>query len=300
MTYRTPLRYPGGKARLSGYIKNIIKLNKLTGKNYIEPFAGGAGVALELLFSNVVDKIYLNDINIAVYSFWRSVLEKNDLFCEMINDTPINIEEWEKQQEIQKKDNKKDYLKLGFSTFFLNRTNRSGIIKAGVIGGKSQSGIWKLDARFNKVDLIKRIKNIGQLSSKINLNRQDAGEFINSLSKNIRQESLLYLDPPYYVKGKGLYEHHFQDEDHIELYKKLLNAEYPYWLVSYDSADFIIRLYKEYRSILYNLNYSAQNRTIGKEVMFFSNSVIIPNFTMNKSIKKHRLPNDGIFQAKVA
>lgn len=292
MTFRTPLRYPGGKAKLSGYIKEIIKLNSLTGKNYIEPFAGGAGVALELLFSGMIDKIYLNDINLSIFSFWRSVLEKNELLCEMISETPVTMKEWEKQQSIQKEPDKKDYLRLGFSTFFLNRTNRSGIIKAGVIGGKSQSGLWKLDARYNKSDLIKRIKNIGQFSSNINISRQDAGEYINSLSNNIKSDSFLYLDPPYYVKGKGLYEDHFQDNDHKELYKKLLKAKYPYWIVSYDNADFIVKLYKKYRSILYNLNYSAQNKTIGKEVMFFSNNMAIPVFNLKHTpVKASKILN---------
>ncbi|MFA5597389.1 MAG: DNA adenine methylase [Pusillimonas sp.] len=277
MTYRTPLRYPGGKARISSFIKELIRENSLTGKSYIEPFAGGAGVALELLFSGCVGRIYLNDYNLSIYSFWRAVLEKNDKFCERIAEVPVNIDEWQKQKDIQKSASSAHFFDLGFSTFFLNRTNRSGIILAGVIGGKEQAGKWKMDARYNKENLIKRIKSIGLFSSKISISNEDAKVYLKNIARKQKSNSLLYLDPPYYVKGEGLYEHHFKDADHKELFEEITKKAYPYWMVSYDNEPFIKKLYDGYNEIVYSLSYSAASPTTGKEIVFFSKNLVIPN-----------------------
>ncbi|MGO2346144.1 MAG: DNA adenine methylase, partial [Providencia sp.] len=148
--FYTPLRYPGGKGKLSYYIKSLIDENSLNDGVYIEPYAGGAGVALELLLQEYVRHVHINDIDIAIYSFWDSILNNTENFSRLVHDTIINIENWEKQKDILLNSGNHSTLEIGFATFFLNRTNRSGILKAGVIGGKTQSGKWKLDVRFNK------------------------------------------------------------------------------------------------------------------------------------------------------
>lgn len=275
MRFNTPLRYPGGKGKLSNFMLNVIELNKLSPIHYAEPYAGGAGLALKLLALNVAEKIILNDLNISVYAFWYSVINHADTLCSMIENTPVNMEEWYKQKDIINNTNKHNLLTIGFSTFFLNRTNRSGILKGGVIGGKNQDGEWKLDARYNKNNLISRIQNIHAERDRIELFNLDAIEFINTVVTNLPDNSLTYLDPPYYVKGKGLYINHYDHKDHVEVAKVVQSDIKTPWVVSYDNTPEIRDMYKT-QSLMYGINYSAQDRYKGSEAMFFSDQLKIP------------------------
>lgn len=277
MKFSTPLRYPGGKGRLSDFLKILINENSLIGCDYAEVYAGGAGIALNLLAHGYCERIHLNDLNLSVYSFWNSVVTQPDKLCQLIDDVPITIDEWEKQKFIQKNAEKFSEIEVGFSTFFLNRTNRSGIILAGVIGGKSQSGKWKIDARFNKADLIARVERIAHFRKKIKVYNLDGASFIQNIIPKLPKKSLIYLDPPYYVKGQGLYENHYGHSDHVKISKMVLKKINRPWIVSYDYTPAIVSMYKAAPSIIYGLNYSAQQRYEGAEVMFFSSKLTIPN-----------------------
>ena len=127
---------------------------------YIEPFAGGAGVALYLLFEQKVSNVVINDFDKAIYSAWKAILEETDRFMELINCVPITLDEREHQKEIYLNNNKKYSFELGFAAFYLNRTNRSGILSAGPIGGYDQNGDYLIDARFNREALVDKIKRI--------------------------------------------------------------------------------------------------------------------------------------------
>ena len=146
----SPLRYPGGKSKLAPFVSLAIKKANLQNPVYIEPFAGGAGTALELLFNGIVDEIVINDYDKAIYSMWRAILTNTRKFIYFIENTPLNDVEWRKQKKIYTTQNKKYSIELGFATFYLNRTNRSGILSAGPIGGHNQTGNYLIDARFNK------------------------------------------------------------------------------------------------------------------------------------------------------
>jgi len=275
--YFSPLRYPGGKAKLTNYIAEIMKINDLVGCCYVEPYAGGAGIAMSLLLTKKVKQVFLNDINQSVYSFWYSVLHQPEDLCRLIKDTPVDMDQWYKQQEIQSQLEMHDALEIGFSTFFLNRTNRSGIIhKSGVIGGKNQDGKWKIDARFNKDALIQRIEKIASFSSKISLSKLDAVDFINDVLPDVPKKALIYFDPPYYVKGQGLYQNHYVHEDHEEISKLIKQKIKQEWVVSYDNVPEIKKLYKNLRQLEFTLNYSARNYYKGTEVMVFKNGMQIP------------------------
>ncbi|EME8860622.1 DNA adenine methylase [Enterobacter mori] len=290
MRFNTPLRYPGGKGKLSNFMLNVIEVNNLSPIHYAEPYAGGAGLALKLLDLNVAERIILNDINLSVYAFWHSVLNNADTLCSMIYNTPVTMDEWYKQKEIINNTSNYDLLTIGFSTFFLNRTNRSGILKGGVIGGKKQDGEWKLDARYNKKDLISRIKNIHAAKDRIELFNLDAIEFINNVVIRLPENSLTYLDPPYYVKGKGLYINHYNHEDHVNVANVVQSDIKTPWIVSYDNTPEIRNMYKT-QSLMYGINYSAQDRYKGSEAMFFSELLEIPvtdNPTKIKAPKKVR------------
>lgn len=274
--FYTPLRYPGGKGKLVPYVKKLLEVNSLVDGVYAEPYAGGAAVALELLLQEYVSKIYINDISAGVAAFWRSVLDDTDALCAAISSAKLTMDEWRVQREIQRNPNSHDDLALGFSTFFLNRTNHSGILNAGVIGGKEQLGKWKMDARFNAVDLIKRIEAIARLRNRIEFHQLDAIKFLDTVTPLLPAKSLIYLDPPYYVKGCDLYLHYYQHDDHVQIAKRVSRIKSKNWIVSYDNAPEIALMYPKYRSIVYGLSYSAQDRYKGAEIMFFSEKLFIP------------------------
>lgn len=274
--YYTPLRYPGGKGKLANYLKHIAVQNDLVGGHYVEVYAGGAAVALELLLEDYFESVSINDIDPAIHAFWWSVLNDPENLCKKIMDTPVNIEKWKEQRDIVKNPVDHGYLDLGFATFFLNRCNRSGILKGGVIGGLNQDGKWKLDARYNKDKLIKRIELIETKADKIHLHNEDALEFITKEISKQKKRSLLYLDPPYFNKGKGLYRNFYTYSDHLLISKLISKINDTKWLISYDNVDEIIQMYKRYRSIAYKLSYTAQNKIVGSELLIFSDNLIVP------------------------
>lgn len=285
MKFNTPLRYPGGKGKLTDFLKMIFEKNDLLDGHYVEPYAGGAGIALNLLTHSYASCIHLNDLNPAVFAFWHSVINQSEELCKTIHDVEVTIEEWHRQKAILKNPANHSPLEVGFSTFFLNRTNRSGIILGGVIGGKNQDGPWKLNARFNKVDLIRRIEKIALYRSRIRLYNLDAAELIQTILPTLPEKTLIYLDPPYYVKGQGLYENHYLHDDHVSIANLVREQITHPWIVSYDHAPEIIEMYQGCPTITYGINYSAQNRYEGAEAMFFSNNLVIPDVKNPANLK---------------
>ncbi|MCX7091827.1 MAG: DNA adenine methylase [Methylobacter sp.] len=269
--FYSPLRYPGGKSKLTPYILETLKLNNLEGGTYVEPFAGGAAIAWYLLLRGHVDKVYINDLNLSIYAFWYSVLNQTEQLCELIKTTPVTIDEWYKQKEFQDSA-KSTLIERGFSTFFLNRTNRSGIIKGGVIGGFSQEGTYKLDCRFNKEVLINIIHDISNRKDSINLSNLDAVDFITEVMPTLDDKCLINIDPPYYVKGKGLYQNFFKHDDHYRLYECVRTIKQP-WIVTYDDAPEINDIYSEFSPHPFGLTYTAQIKRKGTEVIIHSSVV---------------------------
>lgn len=275
MTFYSPLRYPGGKARIANYVRKIFEENSLSDGVYVEPYAGGASVALTLLFEGYASKIIINDKDRSIFAFWDSVLNETDKLCKLIKKTPVNLKTWKVQKEIQKEKETCDLLKLGFSTFFLNRTNFSGIIKAGVIGGQKQEGEWKIDARYNKEDLIYKIKKIASCKHKIEIHNLDTIELINSLKGKLPKKTLFFFDPPYYVKGKDLYLNYYNDEDHKVVSEEMAKITEQKWILTYDNVSFIGNLYDDYRQLDYSLSYSVAKARKGNELMIFSDNIKI-------------------------
>ncbi len=279
--YVSPLRYPGGKMMVVDYIKRLYEVNDLMGGTYIEPYAGGASVALSLLFDKYVGRIKINDIDRSIYAFWYAVLNETETLCRMIVDTPVSMATWHVQHELQKHKEEADLLELGFSTFFLNRTNRSGILNGGVIGGKEQTGNYKIDARYNKKELIERIEKVAGYADLIELTSMDAVALLKRYKRTPAAKTFCYLDPPYYVKGRDLYLNYYDNDDH----RAIADAIKKYkgkWIISYDAVDFIKKLYGEFRQKEYYLSYSAGNRSKGKEIMVYSVGLILPDVEIVK------------------
>ena len=273
----TPLRYPGGKAKLAEYVKSLMEENRLLDGEYVEPYAGGAAIALELLFHEYVSRIHINDVNKPVHAFWRSVLDHTEDLCRLIVDTPLTVTAWDKQRCIMENPAEHDDLELGFATFFLNRTNRSGILNGGIIGGREQTGPWKIDARYNANELVYRVRSIASMRSRIRLTRQDALKFLTSGVGKWPEKTLVYLDPPYYVKGRDLYYDFYEPKDHESVATFVTSKiKKQKWIVSYDNVPAIRALYKTAPHIVYSIGYSARSATQGSEAMFFSDTLKVP------------------------
>ncbi|MFA9262966.1 MAG: DNA adenine methylase [Undibacterium sp.] len=273
----TPLRYPGGKGKLVAFVKKILEENALLDGDYVEPFAGGAAIALELLFHEYVSRIHINDISRPVHSFWWSVLNETEGLCRLINDTPLTVQSWDAQKLVLKQQADHDALSVGFAMFFLNRTNRSGILNGGIIGGRDQSGPWKIDARYNAPELVRRVKSIASIRNRISLTSKDASQFISATSKTLPKNTLVYLDPPYYVKGRQLYLDYYKSGDHKTLSRSVFdNLKDQKWIVSYDNVPEIRDIYTGVQYITYDIGYSARETRQGSEVMFFCEGLKIP------------------------
>lgn len=271
----SPLRYPGGKVSLYDFLKKMLKKNNIIDGIYAEGFAGGGGAALKLLMLEDVNEIYLNDNDIFIYKLWYSILHNTEELLRKIYDTEVTIEEWQYRKSILKSKNLTDNysdIEIAFTTFFLNRCNRSGILKAGVIGGIEQNGDWKIDARYNKKDLMKRIELISFYKDRIKLSNKDVISFLKQISKlkNSTSDILVYLDPPYVKQGKDLYLNYFEKEDHIKLSKYLQKDFKNLWITSYDDNELIHSIYKEVTKNIFEFNYFANKTKIGRELIIAS------------------------------
>lgn len=278
-SFHTPLRYPGGKGKLVRYVASVMELNGLCGGTYVEPYAGGAAVAISLLLSGHASRVHINDLSREVHAFWHSVLHDTESLLAKVNDTPVNMTTWRQMKKVLGATDPTT-LELGFATFFLNRTNRSGILKAGVIGGKNQDGKWKLDARFNRQDLIRRIRAIAEHGKSIHLHNEDARRLVKRLAPRLAKLNLIYLDPPYFQKGQDLYLNFYEGLDHAMLASTLKHLpSRTRWMLSYDAHPEIASLYKGFKGFAYTLNYTAQQRMRGTELIYFSKNLKIPPLT---------------------
>lgn len=266
--FASPLRYPGGKNCIFKFVADMFCNNDMVGISYAEPYAGGSGLALRLLFEEYADRIYINDFDRSIYAFWKTILDYSDNFCDWIEDVPVNIESWNHYKSLQQDSKNKSLMALSKSTFFLNRTNISGVIKGGVIGGASQKGRYKIDARFNKADLIKRIQKIARFKDRIEVSNLDGINFIKNINKR-KENMFVYLDPPYFEKGSSLYMNYYvqKDHEHLARYVKKINKK---WMVSYDNNNFIISLYNDFQKVSYELSHATSNK-IGNEIFVFPN-----------------------------
>jgi len=254
---------------------SLLKANKLERCVYAEPYAGGCGLALSLLFESYVSEIFINDLDVRIWSFWHSIINETAEFLRLLAETPLTIDEWQKQREIVN-GCKHDAMTLGFATFYLNRTNRSGIIKgAGIIGGYQQMGAYKMDCRFNRADLARRIKRVARYGSQIQLSQLDAIEFMENSQTLLGDFSLLCIDPPYFKKGSSLYTSFYSPDDHADVAEAVKNLKTP-WIVTYDDTKEVRKLYNKQRKFVFDIKYSVQTKRTGTELLIPSKGLRIP------------------------
>ena len=279
MRFYSPLRYPGGKAALSGFLADTIRLNDLVACSYLEPFAGGAGAALQLLHDGVVSALHLNDADPRIHAFWVSVLNHTERFAEAITSATLTVDEWRRQRDICDRADVRDSFELGFATFYLNRCNRSGIIRgAAPIGGYAQSGKWKMEARFYRDTLAERVRAIGESRDCISITNDDALSFLKRhlTSEGDQPYLFIYLDPPYYSKSKRLYMNIYEDADHQQLADFMEKQVDNNWLMSYDDDPFIKDLYQTHAISNWSLAYSLQLKRKSQELLIRPSRLILP------------------------
>ena len=287
----SPLRYPGGKTSLYDFLQNTLKKNKIVDGVYAEGFAGGAGAALKLLMLEEVNEIYLNDKDELIYKFWDAVLNNTDELLKLIRDTTPNMKEWKKRKNILKDETAQENIsnvELGFTAFFLNRCNRSGILKAGVIGGNDQQGEWKIDARYNKEDLMERVEKISLYKERIHIFNDDVIVFLKHLNslKFKENELLIYLDPPYVTQGQELYRYYFNEGNHRTLAAFLQKKTKNKWLVSYDDDILIHGIYEKVTKNIFEFNYNANQTKVGRELIITNDICLLPESYLHYSKKK--------------
>jgi len=275
----SPLRYPGGKASLAGFLEDVIDLNDLRGCLYFEAYAGGAGAALTLLERNVVDQIHINDADPRVYAFWKTVINETERFVDRVLTVPLSIDEWLSQRDICSKPNAHSTFDIGFSAFYMNRCNRSGVLTgAGPIGGISQTGKWKVHARFNREALAQRILNVGEKRERIQLSGTDAIEFLKRALPpgKARRSVFVYLDPPYVNNGQRLYLNAYGSGDHANVSRYLAAQNVLCWLMSYDDTDLVRKLYRQHQILRLPIRYSLQKKKSASELVIAPAVLLLP------------------------
>lgn len=267
----SPLRYPGGKAALYSRLRSLIREGNLAGCTYVEPYAGGAGAGLGLLVTGQVDRIVINDLDPAIYAFWSTLIRDPQGLIDQVLAVDLSVSEWRRQREIYRAADVKDLSALGFATFYLNRTNRSGVLNGGPIGGLDQSGKYKIDARFNRSGLAERIRILALYADRVTVTSQDGIETIRMYAD--RDDTFIYADPPYFEKAGSLYLNAFKPEDHESLARVLNDLSNSTWLLTYDNVPQVAALYRDRRRRTFELNYSAHRVTKATEMVVLSDSL---------------------------
>lgn len=274
-TTDSPLRYPGGKTQLAPLVADILRDNGLTSGVYAEPFAGGAGVAWRLLLAGKVSEVWLNDVDAGIYALWHCVLNDTEALCDRIEHAKLTITEWQRQKAILT-NSRPRRLDLAFATLFLNRTNRSGIISGGVIGGKEQTGNYKLDCRFNRIELAEKIRRISLYREVIKLSCLDARLCIRQWAKALPPRALMNIDPPYFFKGQDLYTNFYEETDHTDLARAIRRLKCA-WMLTYDDCDEIASLYRGLPVYRKSLLYSAQVKRRAQELLVLAPQLAAPS-----------------------
>jgi DNA adenine methylase len=269
--YLSPLRYPGGKGRLSRFVADLLRWQSPRPRRYVEPFAGGAGVALRLLVDEHVDEIVINDLNPGIAAFWRLLFYGTDALLGRLESCSVDIEEWHRQRQIYLAEPDDD-AELGFALFFLNRTNRSGILDGRPIGGYQQSGDWKIDARFDKNGLRRRIKALSAYGTRVSVRELDGIELIAEYLSD--PDAFIYADPPYLGKGDDLYLDTLSWPDHVRLAELLVGGGR--WLLTYDADSRVTEdLYVGLRCAEFTMSHSAAVQHVGHEYAVFAPVVAV-------------------------
>lgn len=272
----TPLRYPGGKGVLKYFLANSVLNNNLKGGVIVEPFCGGSGATIPLLKSGIIEELWMNDASPLISSFWESLFFNTNELVKLIKETPVCMKTWNACKEVVDSPYKHDTLKLGFSSFFLNRTNRSGLLMGGPIGGKNQSGPYLMQCRFNKEKLISRVLSVASLRDKVKIDNIDGVDFLKK-TESMVDSSLVFIDPPYVKQGYNIYrKYSFKKHDHVRLSEYIQRSKWK-WIITYDDHQLVKDLYSGDAVQSMRIDYFSKKEKSNNEIIFAAQSCILPN-----------------------
>jgi DNA adenine methylase len=284
MIISSPLRYPGGKSTLASLLSGIRRVNGLSHHVMAEPFAGGAGASLTLLYLEEFRRIHINDADPSIFAFWWALTHRSDLFLRRLSDVRVSMAEWYRQRALYRCKRPISRLSRGFAAFFLNRCNRSGIVmNGGPIGGVGQIGRWKLGARFNRGELLRRCEKVIDYRERIAVSGDDGLELLKTLDC---KTTFFFIDPPYFEKGPALYLNALDQRYHSSLAEVLRGMPNAAWVLTYDDCPEIRRMYRGWAAIRpFSLNYSAAERRTGNEVLITPRWMRLPVYQESEALR---------------
>lgn len=265
----SPLRYPGSKQSLVKYAERFLRANKLVGREWIEPCAGGASIALSLISRGLVPRATIVEKDPLIHAFWKCLKTDGAILCELARKLSITVQTWQEFQKYREPEAVDRFppMELALAGLFFNRVNYSGIIGAKPIGGMSQSSDYKIDCRFTKSTVIDRMVDAARLMDRIAVVGGDGLSYLRrSHARLSRRGSVVYVDPPYFVQGKKLYRYHFVERDHVRLARFLNEAKFP-WLVSYDNDPFVVSLFSSHNIRPICLRYTVREARKADELL---------------------------------
>lgn len=279
--YLSPLRYPGGKARMSAHLAEVFAQQHglLDVEVWMEPFAGGAGAALTLLDEDQVSEAWLVERHPALAAFWRAVVEQGDELAARVEVLHVDMTTWDEARHVVGAVSAGEQLPdldAGLAAFVVNRCSRSGIVtaNAGPMGGKHQRGRWTVASRWNAVALAERIRHVHTLGPRIRITEGDGIEHIAELdgSVGIEDELFLFVDPPYIREGNRLYANGMTGAGHQRL-ADALRATPARWLLTYDDEPAVHEsLYPTERVLAYDISNTANRQRVAREFAVFSDN----------------------------
>ena len=263
MPIYSPLRYPGSKRKLCNYLGRVLTHNDLRPQILVEPFVGGGSVFLNFLSINEGSEAIIADKDELVYSFWKVLFTEPSHLINFVKKVKVNLENFEKYKYISSHTHEFNRKKLAETCLFLNRTSFSGILddSAGPIGGREQKSLYKIDCRFGRENLIKKIKRISIFKNRVTVlsySWEDTLKYVSGKDKYRNVSLLFYFDPPFYEKADKLYRHHFDSASHKNLRDKLMKLKQS-WILSYDRAKEIQHLYSTFGRINVSMPYSINS-----------------------------------------
>lgn len=278
----SPLRYPGAKRQLTPVIENMIRANVPPPRLFVEPFCGGATTALHMAGRGIVDHVILADADPLVAAFWYVAAFDTSWLIGAMHAEPVTLDRWDWWRLAEPRSRRDKAMKC----LFLNRTTFSGILhgRAGPIGGRAQASPYKIDCRFGKAGLERRLKAVGDLAATgriLDVWNLDWRETFQRLMQEYAHLSLdelaVYLDPPYVEKAPYLYEWSFESDQHEALARELAQATNFRWLLSYDDNETIRTLYAHVPGVT-RLSIPHRYTAAGSEKRSVRSELLVTNY----------------------
>ena len=271
-TLRSPLRYPGGKFRLSKTIFGYIPDHK----EYRELMVGGGSVFLRMLDAYPERKYWINDINSDLIAFWKTLKSKSFSLADEAESFKNRYKDNGKELFIllKNRDDWKGEFEIALRLYILNMISFSGLVDAGGYSKLSFEGRFTV-ASFSRIrELSNKLKNV-----------KITNRSFESVTKKFGSDVFLYIDPPYFKQKnsklygiRGTYHINF---NHLLLRETLNNSKFN-WLLSYDDSEYIRELYTNDDFIIKSIDGHYGMNNVGKKTAPVGKELLIMNYENNR------------------